>query len=55
MELCCIAQYFSELYYTDESDVKKSAFQYEILENRFLKQRYIYSLDKIVYVHKSFS
>lgn len=55
MELCCIAQYFSELYYTDESDVKESAFQYEILEDRFLKQRYIYSLDKIFYVHKSFS
>ena len=55
MELCCIAQYFSELYNTDESDVKESAFQYEILEDRFLKQRYIYSLDKIVYVHKSFS
>ena len=55
MEFCCIAQYFSELYYTDESDVKESAFQYEILGDRFLKQRYIYSLDKIFYVHKSFS
>ena len=48
------AQYFSQLYYTEETAKMEPACQSGFLEHQLLQYSYINSLGKTVHVHKSF-